>query len=500
MKSFTAFNEMVSNKKQKEAIENAKLDRKSALKVASKTYKEDTELEEGLKQARKNVGMDPDKPSCWKGYKATGTKMKGGKQVPDCKKEEVELEEKKNCNHSKKGVECDEHGTEDCTDKVEEGTKYGLYKGSGKPGGAMKAFLDKRAKKLEAEKKKQKPEYRNTPAFGDASHHSNAKNRTEGADIADILARLEKKRISKGGDPKDSPLPAMKKYHADKAKKKIKESVEKEKEEADGTPSSVEEEIKMTRKAYNKLHKDFKSDDPKKPRTTKYVPGKGTVSMPVKYVDEAKVDKGRSDYGKASIRNYRRMGPGYGEPGMFDPELKRGKTIEKRREEHKARRGVKGAKVPAYKVEEVVSEEDKKGKGSGKKDACYHKVKASASVWPSAYASGRLVQCRKKGAANYGNSKKESYSWRDDFDYVEEGAAWTKKAGKNPEGGLNEKGRKSYERENPGSNLKAPQPEGGSRKKSFCARMGGMKKKLTSAKTANDPDSRINKALRKWKC
>ncbi len=41
-----------------------------------------------------------------------------------------------------------------------------------------------------------------------------------------------------------------------------------------------------------------------------------------------------------------------------------------------------------------------------KKDACYHKVKASAKVWPSAYASGRLVQCRKVGAANYGNSKK----------------------------------------------------------------------------------------------
>ena len=49
-----------------------------------------------------------------------------------------------------------------------------------------------------------------------------------------------------------------------------------------------------------------------------------------------------------------------------------------------------------------VSEADKKGKGSGTKDACYHKVKASAKVWPSAYASGRLVQCRKKGAANYG--------------------------------------------------------------------------------------------------
>ena len=59
---------------------------------------------------------------------------------------------------------------------------------------------------------------------------------------------------------------------------------------------------------------------------------------------EAKVDTGRSDYGKASIRNYRRMGPGHDEPGMFDPEGKRGKTIDKHREEHKARRGVKGAK------------------------------------------------------------------------------------------------------------------------------------------------------------
>ena len=74
------------------------------------------------------------------------------------------------------------------------------------------------------------------------------------------------------------------------------------------------------------------------------------------------------------------------------------------------------------------------------------------------------------------------------------GAAWTRKEGKS------ESGRKSYERENPGSNLKRPQPEGGKRKKSFCARMKGMKKKLTSKKTANDPDSRINKALRKWKC
>ena len=139
--------------------------------------------------------------------------------------------------------------------------------------------------------------------------------------------------------------------------------------------------------------------------------------------------------------------------------------------------------------------------GKGEKDACYKKVKASAKVWPSAYASGRLVQCRKKGAANYGNSKKESYSWRDDFEFIDEGAAWTRKAGKNKKGGLNEKGRKSYERENPGSDLKAPsKKKGNKRRKSFCARMKGMKKKLTSKKTARDPNSRINKSLRAWNC
>ena len=54
----------------------------------------------------------------------------------------------------------------------------------------------------------------------------------------------------------------------------------------DASDKLQKEELKMTKKEYSKIHKDFKSDDPKKPRTTKYVPGKGTVSMPVKFVDE----------------------------------------------------------------------------------------------------------------------------------------------------------------------------------------------------------------------
>ena len=291
---------------------------------------------------------------------------------------------------------------------------------------------------------------------------------------------------------------------------------------------------------------------------------------------------------------------------------------------------------------------------AGEKDACYHKVKSRYSVWPSAYASGALVKCRKAGAKNWGNkTKKEEFeldtseseideacwkgyekkgmktmfgkrypncvkktkkeevelidekkgcnhthegedcpihgmspcdkprggdggkpgpdknyvkpmseavrlpsktgniimtslNWRGRYyvlrmffpstrvptraevqievdkvypgarvqsyqtaDYVPgqpllqvaEGAAWTRKSGKNKEGGLNEKGRKSYERENPGSNLKAPSKKvGNPRRASFCARMKGMKKKLTSSKTASDPDSRINKSLRTWNC
>jgi len=306
-----------------------------------------------------------------------------------------------------------------------------------------------------------------------------------------------------------------------------------------------------------------------------------------------------------------------------------------------------GAAKPTY----VSTDKPKKMKESteiqteGKKDACYHKVKSRYSVWPSAYASGALVKCRKVGAANWGNkskTKKEEFEmsdWRSELNekcwkgYEKKGMKtmfgkrypncvkktkkeelqlvsktpldekmgcmhthkgeecpvhgkkecpeivaakmdeavrvpaktgnivnayfkfrsnyislkmffpqtsvpnkadvqsqvekvypgarllsfqisdyepgepvlhtedWQKKSGKNPEGGLNEKGRKSYERQNPGSDLKRPSKKvGNKRRASFCARMKGMKKKLTSSKTANDPDSRINKSLRAWNC
>ena len=124
-----------------------------------------------------------------------------------------------------------------------------------------------------------------------------------------------------------------------------------------------------------------------------------------------------------------------------------------------------------------------------------------------------------KGKKPYspGSCVKEEYEaddsplTEDQLEQIKEGsAAWQRKEGKSESGGLNRKGIESYRRENPGSKLsmavttKPSKLKKGSkaanRRKSFCARMGGMKKRLTSAKTARDPDSRINKALRKWNC
>ena len=77
--------------------------------------------------------------------------------------------------------------------------------------------------------------------------------------------------------------------------------------------------------------------------------------------------------------------------------------------------------------------------------------------------------------------------------------AWQRKEGKNPSGGLNEKGRKSYERENPGSDLKAPSKKvGNKRRASFCARMKGMRKRQKPSN--NTGEDRLSKSLRAWNC
>jgi len=124
----------------------------------------------------------------------------------------------------------------------------------------------------------------------------------------------------------------------------------------------------------------------------------------------------------------------------------------------------------------------------------------------------RMRKPGEKGApteAQLKSARNEEYE-ADDEALREGSAAWQRKEGKSESGGLNRKGIESYRRENPGSKLSMavttkpsklkPGSKAANRRKSFCARMGGMKKRLTSAKTARDPDSRINKALRKWNC
>jgi hypothetical protein len=79
---------------------------------------------------------------------------------------------------------------------------------------------------------------------------------------------------------------------------------------------------------------------------------------------------------------------------------------------------------------------------------------------------------------------------------VSKPGAWTRKEGQSPTGGLNAKGRASLRAQ--GQNIKPPQPEGGPRKKSYCARSAGQMKKFPKA--AKNPKSRLRLARKKWKC
>ena len=99
----------------------------------------------------------------------------------------------------------------------------------------------------------------------------------------------------------------------------------------------------------------------------------------------------------------------------------------------------------------------------------------------------------------------DHYDWREDL-----GEDWQKVNRKDKTDGMSKAAVKAYRKENPGSKLKTAVTKdpkklkkgskSAKRRLAFCRRMKGMKKKLTSAKTSRDPDSRINKALRRWNC
>ena len=120
--------------------------------------------------------------------------------------------------------------------------------------------------------------------------------------------------------------------------------------------------------------------------------------------------------------------PGEGTPKCVSSSKRASMTPEERRSAARRKKAADpgqqqktGAAKPTYvstdKPKKMNEESDVKGKGSGKKDACYRKVKSRYDVWPSAYASGALVKCRKVGAANWGTKSEStdnnalSYDW-----------------------------------------------------------------------------------------
>ena len=202
---------------------------------------------------------------------------------------------------------------------------------------------------------------------------------------------------------------------------------------------------------------------------------------------EAKVDQGKDDYAKMNDRNQRTFG---NRRGSKKSNQKYDDTEARRYNTEKGR----GVKMRGKKDKTRVNYHEKdRQKAVDELLGRVRKEEVKRDEYGDIVGGPKIS--KKQKAKNLAKNEPDNKIVRS------ESAAWTRKAGKNKEGGLNEKGRKSYERENPGSDLKAPSKKvGNPRRKSFCARMRGMKKKLTSAKTARDPDSRINKSLRAWNC
>ena len=167
-----------------------------------------------------------------------------------------------------------------------------------------------------------------------------------------------------------------------------------------------------------------------------------------------------------------------------------------------------GRKVPNCVPKEETEIEEKYGKGYKSPWDKIEKAKPGIGARIDAHAK-ELDDLNKKYKQITDKDKKEVKECKDDCSCSCNDVDEDAKGHKSPSGGLTQKGRDYYNRKT-GGNLKAPVTtppsklkkgsKAANRRKSFCARMGGMKKRLTSAKTANDPDSRINKALRKWNC
>ena len=222
----------------------------------------------------------------------------------------------------------------------------------------------------------------------------------------------------------------------------------------------------------------------------------GHVKEEVEQIDETKLVgiMRHPDHGKVYIWHK-------GGDGGYNYEVEHAKTKKKETHNKSHEDVVAHLKKQGYKMNEEV-DESYTGKGN-------HRPGWMLRADPKL---GKKLKDAKKGhnaLVKYAGKPIEKKA-NEEVEQVDEVAAWQRKEGKSESGGLNQKGVDSYRRENPGSKLSTAvttEPsklkagsKSANRRKSFCSRMSGMKNKLTSAKTARDPDSRINKALRKWNC
>ena len=267
------------------------------------------------------------------------------------------------------------------------------------------------------------------------------KERSEAADRVLAKTKKKKKKMNEGaqedavdqimgGGKRDAQKDAVKQYvkYSSKKKKMTKEETINELESRtmlnyiDKASDSASKELKKAKKA----EKKGKFKKATKARLKMDKRESGIEMAKDKIMKKVKESKFRTEWEEMKLNEMNDYRSKFDE--WLDNLVKEGYDIERWSDEELIDTFIDESNLWKSRdtIESALLESDKKGKGSGKKDACYKKVKASASVWPSAYASGRLVQCRKKGAANYGNStKKEEFSnWRDELN-IDEALATT---------------------------------------------------------------------------
>ena len=261
------------------------------------------------------------------------------------------------------------------------------------------------------------------------------KERSEAADRVLAKTKKKKKKMNEGaqddavdqimgGGKRDAQKDAVKQYvkYSSKKKKMAKEETINELESRtmlnyiDKASDSASKELKKAKKAESKgkFKKATKARLKMDKRESGIEMAKDKIMKRIK-----KEGKFRSEWEEMKLNEMNDYRSKFDE--WLDNLVKEGYDIERWSDEELINTFIDESNLWQSRegVESALLESDKKGKGSGKKDACYKKVKASAKVWPSAYASGRLVQCRKKGAANYGNSKEDFSNWRDELGLIE---------------------------------------------------------------------------------